>query len=322
MMLMPPAYRAKDPAESERYLTEAVRRAREAGLSRPLAMVLDTVAELHLYRTGEYPAAQAAMEECLARFADTGELLYRLAAMSLHLSILVQSGEDDVAERRAQELLELAETLEPRLAAQLKPDALTALGHLAYLRGALEDARATAREARDLGASTLQRHGFGPLEVLARVALARARPEEANGWLAEAWQRLGPQPMRGSFCRAAEKLSCLNLMGSVAASQGNEHEAKARFREALGLAHEWGYIPAALETFVGLASLSLHRKEAERITKLLCLAAMHPASTRPTKREARRLLTSLAPGLELAPSSGQEHVFAVVGEVLLELAAR
>jgi Flp pilus assembly protein TadD len=157
------------------------------------------------------------------------------------LSILVQSGEDDVVERRAQALLELAATLEPRLATQLKPDILTTLGYLAYLRGALEDARATAREARELGASTLQRHGFGSREVLARVALAQARPDEAKEWLAEAWQRLGPHPMRGSFCLAAEKLSCLTLMAEVAALQGDEREAERQFREALSLAREWGY---------------------------------------------------------------------------------
>lgn len=82
-----------------------------------------------------------------------------------------------------------------------------------------------------------------------------------------------------------------------------------------------GLLPAALEAFVGLARLFLHRQHDERAIKLLGLAAAHSASTRLTKREAKRLLALAAPGLELSASSGQKDVLAVAHDVLLELAA-
>lgn len=312
MMLNNLAYRAKDLDESTRMLEESIALSRRHGALFTLAMTLDTLAELLLYRRGAYSAAKEAFEESLAGFAETGADFYLLKALGRHAHALIACGEDEAAVMQCQKLLELSDTLERTVAAQARAEASGILGRLAYLKGEFDKAKALCKESLQLGRDRAF-HTFTtqPLETLARLALTRGHLGEAERWLAKAWEQLKPQPMNSFFEIAAAKLVCLTLLGELAVLQGDELEAKARFREALGLAQEWVYLPAALESLLGLSKL-LCQGDRDQAAALLSLIAGHPAAMRESRDAATRRLREG----HLTPSHlASEDVWDVVASV-------
>jgi tetratricopeptide (TPR) repeat protein len=329
MMLNNLAYHAKDPKESIQMLEESIHLSRNHGAMFTLALTLDTLAELLCYRSGnDYDAAKKAMEECFLLFEETGELFYRLFSIGHYARILIASGGYQAAEARCQEMLALCETLEQRVAAQMRAEAHSVLGHLAYLRGNFEEARNLCRGSYLLDSSFSLGYIIArSSETLVRVSLAQGHLDEAEGWLKEAWKRLESHPMRGDFKLSAAKLACLNLWGELAVFQGNEQEARKRFHEALTLAQEGGYLPSMLEALVGIAKLLDRRRKKEQAIDLLALAAVNPGSTQETRDEARRVLGELEPALtpEMMAAASERYrekdTQAVVEDMVVTLSA-
>lgn len=171
---------------------------------------------------GDHRAALALLNEVIAEFPDSSDLLYARAMLSEKIDNLAQLEAD------------LRRMLE------LKPGDATALNALGYT---LADRTDRLQEAHDYIRQALEQRPDDPaiLDSMGWVLYRLGRPDEALAWLQRAWE-LFPDPEVASH------------LGEVLWVLGQQEEARKIWRAALEKQPDDNDVPATVQRLTGSAT--------------------------------------------------------------------
>jgi predicted ATPase len=207
---------------------------------------------------GDFSAAQAHLEQSIARYRTLGDGADLAYALLFRGNIALVHGDAEDARQRNTEALALLTTAGDRwgtaLAHTWLGDALLALGDPAAARTQHEESLARFRQIDDGWGAAL------PLHALANLAARQGEYATAHDLLEESGARLRAAGDQWGFARS--------LMGSatVALLQGNAPQAQLLFEVTLSLWHEVGNKLGIVRALAGLAAVASAENPARAAT--------------------------------------------------------
>jgi predicted ATPase/transcriptional regulator with XRE-family HTH domain len=165
---------------------------------------------------------------------------------------------------------------------------LTYSGLAAFTAGKLEEAHDLISESLSLSRACDNRWDIATsLGHLGQIASVQGKHREAQEYFQESIAIFAEQGETLSQARA------LNQYGEAALALGNYEEARRSLQAGLRLAMEYQFLPIALTSLFGLASLLAQEGKNQAAAELLSRVCDHPASEKETKERSAMLLAEL-----------------------------
>ena len=219
-----------DMTEAIRYLEQAFAIALAAGRKDLQTLAAQGLAQAHIVRL-ELDDAERLLDKALELAEESGSPRARGNTLLTVSSLQRARGALTAAEASSEEARSVfAEVGNPRWVAA----ALGKKADIARLSGDLRAAEKLMREAARLLAPLSQTGELGETQAfLACVIAAQGRPDEAERFVVEAEQRIGPEdPAANWLVRLAR--------GAVSEAYGRDAEAEEQYLGALEMAHSYG----------------------------------------------------------------------------------
>jgi len=287
--------------EARRLFSESLNLRRALGDAWSEASLLLDLGEL-VHHVGEY-------EEALGYYQASLEIARKLDdryALSLCLDyagyVARRLGHHAESRRQHNESMAISRELGDQLGVA---GSLDNLGLLCMDEGNLDEAARLLAEAKALREGTDVTGGLTySYEHMAMLAIAQGRWAEADSHIRDL-ERLLKSRQFSLGPRA------LNVAGNIRRGQGRLEEAERLFREALKDSLGHSDYPVAMDSLVGLSSISLEWGEVDRAVRQLAHVAGHRTAEFATKQRARQMLATAAQ--RMAPEVYQRAVRAGEG---------
>lgn len=289
---LPALERHDDREEQARWLRRATAANRRSGNTSDLVKVLEVTAMSLVADLGDYPGAIRLLDEAITKERDEIGRLDLLAYLHCEAAYCyVNLGDLTLAEEHSDAASRLLAERERRGDHRWddRPLANWAVSHLHYARGDVERARAAAQAAA--------------METTSQKLLARIALEAGDALAAESHRQLhldSVSPVTTRRVRLYAEIVSYLLRSDVVRlllgpARGRDRRgaptdgALMELLTALDRIVEFGFVPLALEAFNAAFAL------APEVTgsRLLALAATHPAGRYYTRLRAQRLLDGL-----------------------------